>query len=135
MPGCDSVYRCFEWWRGTFFSFYFYWFHLADECFMDIIHLSIFFKFTEDLTFLLVKVWAFVVGSLDGDAWSWFSAGLSLAILSAPLRAQCAFPQLVSWINWASPESFDQKEQIFVWWFVRNLWMKRKCRNRSSYCS
>lgn len=63
---------------------------------MDIIHLSIFFKVTEDLTFLLVKVWAFIVGSLDGDAWSWFSAGLSLAILSTPLRAQCAFPQLVS---------------------------------------
>lgn len=34
-----------------FFSFYFYRFGLTNECFMDIIHLSIFLKFTEDLDF------------------------------------------------------------------------------------
>ena len=37
--------------KELFFSFYFYRFGLTNECFMDIIHLSIFLKFTEDLDF------------------------------------------------------------------------------------
>ena len=81
----------------NFFSLLFYWFHITDECFMGIIHLSIFFKFIEDLTFLLVKVRTVIVGVwMVTHGVALVSAGFSFAVLSLPLHDQWACSQLVS---------------------------------------